>query len=421
MGMAQLAAGVKRLAAKNTAFLTVLQKLWAWSRSGLYGCYRLFCRIDPKLIVLESYYGMAYACNPKALYEELQRDPRFAEYRFVWAFQKPGAPEERPAGARTTVVTHNSHAYKKAMASARYYVANSMAPNYIRFKKGQIYVQTWHGTPLKRLGCDIEVDGNAVNTVKEIHTRYKDRAARFDYMLSPSRFCTEKLISAFALDELNKTDIVLETGYPRNDFLFRYTEEDVRRIRRRLNLPEGKKLLLYAPTFRDNQTKGDVFTYQCPLDFHSLCNTLGEEWIILFRAHYLVANQFDFSAYAGRVADVSGVDDVNELYVISDGLLTDYSSVFFDYANLKRPILFYMYDLAEYRDSIRNFYVSLEDLPGPVTETQAALEQAIVPLLNAFVYDDAYRRFNERFNYLDDAESAKRALAIILSEKESFC
>lgn len=421
MGLTQFAAKIKRYAAQNTFVLTTLQTVWAFLRSCLYRVYSLCFRIDPHLVVLESYYGMAYACNPKALYEEMQRDARFSNYRFVWAFQKEGTPEERPNGVRTTIVTHNSHAYKKAMASAHYYIANSMAPNYIRFKKKQVYVQTWHGTPLKRLGCDITVDGNAVNTVSEIHNRYRERAARFDYMLSPSRFCTEKLDSAFALGEQNKSHIVLETGYPRNDFLFRFTEADVAAIKQRLQLPNDKKLLLYAPTFRDNQTKGDVFTYQCPLDFRSLCETLGEDWIILFRAHYLIANQFDFSAHRGRVVDVSGIDDINELYVISDGLLTDYSSVFFDFANLKRPIMFYMYDLAEYRDSIRNFYISLDELPGLITETQEELEKNIGSVMNHFEYTENYRRFNERFNYLDDAYSAHRALSIIFSEKERSC
>ncbi len=405
---------IKRWTSQHTTCFVLLQKLWEWFRTFTYAFYALFFRMDPHLIVLESYYGKAYACNPKAMYEEMQRDKRFKDYRFVWAFQNAAQRTALPDGARTTVVEHNSSAYKKAMARAHYYIANSMAPNYIRFKKGQVYVQTWHGTPLKRLGCDIEVDGNRVNTVKEIHTRYRDRASRFDYMLSPSRFCSEKLISAFALDDLNKEHIVLETGYPRNDFLFRYTLSDVQDILTRYGIPSDKKRLLYAPTFRDNQTKGGVFTYRCPMDFNALSKVLGDEYVILFRAHYLIADQFDFSAYDGRVINVSDIDDVNELYVISNALLTDYSSVFFDYANLSRPVMFYMYDLSEYRDSIRNFYIDLSELPGPIWQTEEELLERLPIYLQEFIPSTAYRRFQKMFNYLDDAYSARRALEKII-------
>ena len=104
---------------------------------------------------------------------------------------------------------------------------------------------------------------------------------------------------------------------------------------------------------------------------------LGQEYVILFRAHYFISGQYDFGAYDGFVIDVSGLDDVNDLYLVSDLLITDYSSVFFDYANLNRPILFYMYDYEAYKTQMRDFYLDIHTLPGPVVKTQEELLKTI--------------------------------------------
>ena len=130
-----------------------------------------------------------------------------------------------------------------------------------------------------------------------------------------------------------------------------------------------------------------------------------------------MANQFDFAAYEGFVWDVSQYPDINELYVVSDLLITDYSSVFFDYANLKRPILFYMYDLAAYRDDIRGFYLDLKELPGPIVETEEALIQAIPQALEQDAYDEKYQRFHARFNALDDGHASERVVKRLLETK----
>ena len=145
-------------------------------------------------------------------------------------------------------------------------------------------------------------------------------------------------------------------------------------------MPEGKKVILYAPTFRDNQKLDKAYSYGFTLEmnFDHLLDTLGEDYVILFRPHYFVASQFDFAKYEGRVFNVADVDDVNEVYIISDMLITDYSSVFFDYAILKRPILLFMYDLELYQGQLRDFYIDLKELPFPILRTQEQLEEAIL-------------------------------------------
>ena len=178
-----------------------------------------------------------------------------------------------------------------------------------------------------------------------------------------------------------------------------------------------KKYILYAPTWRDNQHQAGIgYTYKTEVDFDKLKANLGDEYIILFRAHYLVANSFDFDKYKGFVYDVSKVNDINHLYVISDLLVTDYSSVFFDYANLKRPEIFYMYDLEAYGNEIRGFYIDLDELPGPIVQTEDELIKAINNAETDRSYDEKYKAFNDKFNYLDDGKAAQRVTEAIIEE-----
>jgi CDP-glycerol glycerophosphotransferase len=133
---------------------------------------------------------------------------------------------------------------------------------------------------------------------------------------------------------------------------------------------------------------------------------------VLFRAHYLVASAFDFAAQGGFVIDVSKTGDINDLYVISDVLVTDYSSVFFDYANLRRPVVFYMYDLEHYAHELRGFYLDIDELPGPIVRTTAELVDAIKTAGESSDADkERYERFCARFTYLDDGHASERVLS----------
>ncbi len=371
--------------------------------------------VDDKLIVFESYMGRQYSCNPRALYEYMLSDERFDNYKFVWAFKDIRRAASFPLLKHARIIKYGSSEYLRAVAAAKIYITNSNAPSGIIRKPNQIFLQTWHGTPLKRLRCDIEAEyGNARNSLQEIRMKNDMDIVRYDYLLSSCPFTTDKFTSAFNLKQLDKEDMIIETGYPRNDILFRYDSTDQRKLRNDLNLPSNKKIILYAPTFRDNQHKaGKGYVYDVKINFDKLREALGDEYVILFRAHYFVANAFDFQKYEGFVYDVSGIDDIKELYIISDILITDYSSVFFDYANLKRPILFYMYDLDEYSNDIRGFYLSLDELPGKIVKTEEALIDAICT--ESFVYDEKYQRFNRTYNCLEDGDASKRVVDRILT------
>ena len=142
--------------------------------------------------------------------------------------------------------------------------------------------------------------------------------------------------------------------------------------------------------------------------------------MILFSAHYFVANSIDLSKYEGFVINTNGImDDINEAYIISDIIMTDYSSVFFDFANLKRPMLFYMYDIDDYKGNLRDFYLDLDELPGPIAKTQDELEKNLENIDEiSEKYKEKYKKFNEKFNYLDDKDATIRVINKIFKLKE---
>ncbi len=364
--------------------------------------------LDPHLVLFDSFQSRHYNDNPKALYLELLGDERYAAFHCVWVLRDPAAMGQLAAMPRTRVVAYDSPAYRRALTQAGYIVTNSMMPPFFKRRRGQCLIQTWHGTPLKRLGCDLTLDANQFDTVRRIHRRYIRQARQFSWLLSPSAFCSQKFTSAFSLESLHKQDILIERGYPRNDRLSSFTQEEVERLRRELDIPPDAKVVLYAPTFRDNQQQDGEYVYTPALDFGRLADALGDRVILLFRAHYFVASRFDFSRYGGRVRDVSTVEDINDLYLVSDLLITDYSSVFFDYTILHRPVVFYMYDQEEYQHRLRDFYLDLSELPGPIVRQPEELAEPVRRLLTSFVPDARYLAFCQKYNPYEDGHSSHR-------------
>ena len=373
-------------------------------------------RIGEKTIIFCAYNGASYACSPKAIYEYMAKSGNYGDYEFVWAFREPERYKFLEQGANTRVVKIRTKEYNRALARARYWIFNYKIPDFLKPRKGQVFVQCWHGTPLKRLGFDLIHFDNPLNTVEDMKRRYRKEARKFAYFISPSRFASEKFISAWNLKETGRESIMLETGYPRNDFLFNYTEEDARRIRARLNIEgDGRKVMLYAPTYRaDQHESGTGHTFSLELDFDRLKERLESEYIVLVRLHYFVADTLDFAKYKGFALDVSSIDDISELYIIADVLVTDYSSAIFDFANLKRPQVFYMYDLEHYRDESNGFYIDLEELPGPIAKTQDELLAALENAAKGFAYSEKYRAFNAKYNSLDDGRAAERVVKMVI-------
>lgn len=375
-------------------------------------------KVKDNLIFLEAYSGRFYSCSPKAMYEYILSDSNYDKYSFVWSFTNPENYSNLKS-RRTKVVKYKSLRHYIYRSKAKYWIVNGWINHRTKKKADQIMVQCWHGTPLKRLRVDtVKNTQNATMTYDDIVKANKLDVVRYDYLISPSRFCTEVFTSAFDLKSLGKEDILIEKGYPRNDFLLTYEKRDLDSIRLRLGIGNSKKIILYAPTWRDDSyDKDQGFIIDNPIDFDEWRDRLSEDYIILFRAHYQVAKLLDIDKYKGFVYDVSDLDDINELYVISDILITDYSSVFFDYSNLKRPILFYMYDIEHYRDNLRGFYIDLDELPGPILSSTQELIESILSIDDVSKeYESKYNEFVGKYNPLEDGMSSKRVVKEILGK-----
>lgn len=379
-----------------------------WSLQAYYKWKKLFYlrsfakkeETQEKTVIFEAYMAKKYACSPKALYEAMCADKKYDSWRKIWAFREPEKFKYLEKKPNTEVVGFRTVAYYRAYAQAKYWITNSRLPRELEPKQEQEYIQCWHGTPLKKLGFDLVHYTEKGSTLEEVRDNYWQEARRITGMPSPSPFYTEKMISAFHLKEAGKTQVFTEWGYPRNDRLFSSDEQEIPGIREKLGIPGGKKVILYAPTWRENQhVPGEAYRYRLEVDFDKWKKALGSKYIVLFRAHYLVAEQYDFSRWKDFVYNVSDRDDVNDLYLVSDVLITDYSSVFFDFANLVRPILFYMYDYEAYRKEMRDFYFEEELLPGPVIRDEEKLLQCLSDISAVEKeYSGKYEKFNRTFN-----------------------
>ncbi|WP_296240929.1 CDP-glycerol glycerophosphotransferase family protein [uncultured Faecalicoccus sp.] len=396
-------------------FLRLIKK-WAGKLIRLlYKMLYRFVSVDDKQVIFISFHGRGYSDNPRAIYEAMIQDPRWQGYRFIWFIKHHKKKGLQIPGAE--IKEYFSFSYFYHLSKAKFWVVNCKLPLYICKKPEQVYLQTWHGTPLKRLAHDIDVAEDttfyrsAVSYEQMCHS-YDVDVARYNYMISPNAFCTEVFPHAFGIDPQR----LVETGYPRNDFIVNATQEQILSIKNRLQLPMDKKIILYAPTWRDNSYVSAGYTFELKADFRLWKKILGEDFIVLFKPHYLIINKYqDDPSLKGFLYSIPAAAEINELYVISDILITDYSSVFFDYAILKRPMYFYMYDLENYASDLRGFYLDItKDLPGKIYRSEEKLCQDI----QAGVYDRSkLDDFSKRFNNLDDGHASKRVLDLLAGEQ----
>jgi CDP-glycerol glycerophosphotransferase len=381
----------------NFGKLLEMDNMWR-IKAAIY--YKIFNtkEINERQIIFCSFRGDFYSDSPKYLYEYLYENYS-DEYDFVWVLNDksveiPGNPKK---------VKRFSIDFYREVARSKYWVINGRQSVVLSKRKDQVIVSTWHGTPLKKLGLDI---GNVHTRDPFLKHSYVEVSREWDYLISPNRYTTNILKSAFGYEKE-----IFESGYPRNDILYNAGEDKVSQIRADLKIPADKKIILYAPTWRDDEfiDIGQV-KFKLQLELDKLKEALGDEYVILVRTHYFISNNLDLEGVEDFAVDVSKYDDIAELYLISDILITDYSSVFFDFANLKRPILYYTYDLEKYENVLRGFYIDIhEDVPGPLLKTTEEVIDAIENIDSIKAeYHDKYDRFYDEFCSIEDGNASKR-------------
>lgn len=398
---------IAKRARRHSAFQTMKRTIFHWKRIRTMIYKKVFLRgpVDEKTILFECFFGRNYSDSPKYIFEYISKNFP-GEYTCVWSFRKK---TKLPYPAKQ--VRRFSLKYYYYMAKSKYFVFNIRQPKSFVKRKGQVFLETWHGTPLKRLVFDqVEVTGASPMHKQQVYDQSRD----WDYLIAPNQFSSDIFRSCFMYDKE-----MLETGYPRNDILHlpeKEQEKKVDWIKETLGLPKDKKVILYAPTWRDNEfyDKGQYrFTLQ--LDLKKMQEKLGDEYVLVLRTHYYIVNVLDLSEYEGFVYNASTYDDIAHLYLISDVLITDYSSVFFDYANLKRPILFFMYDIEKYRDTLRGFYMDVDkELPGPILLESDQVIESIEKLPQISKdYEKKYQQFYEKYCGWENGTSAEKVVKAV--------
>ncbi|PSU14314.1 teichoic acid biosynthesis protein F [Photobacterium gaetbulicola] len=363
-------------------------------------------KVTPNKIIFECFQGKSIADSPFAIYKKMVSLAN--NFEFVWVVNSE--PNDRlnriVADSNIKLVQFGTKEYDHEYATAAFWITNCRLPFRFVKRKGQKYVQCWHGTPLKRLGLDVKASAYATSSLKGMYFSYLADSKRYDHFISPSEYASECFCSSFGIEPGK----IIEQGYPRNDVLTNDVDnaEKLDAIRQSLGIEPGKKVILYAPTWRDNQYSKETggFYFDNPLETEHFLSSFDDSYVFLFRGHYFS----DSHKTQSRFVDVSTYNDVNDLYLISDALITDYSSVFFDYAILNRPIFFYMYDRAVYEKDVRGFYIDIDqDLPGPIFYDSHSLADALKSLKTV-----SHKPFNERFNPYEDGCSTDRVIEKIL-------
>ena len=319
--------------------------------------YPEYCKapLNNRMIVFGSMWGSKFSCNPRAVYEYIQE--HHPEYECVWIF----TDERTPITGNGRRVRIGSLEYYKVLAEAKYLVNNvNFEDDYIK-RDGQIEIQTMHGTPLKTLGFDVK---DEMPTVED-QRRLERRVSRWNYLVVQGEFMVEKADPIY-----HYTGEMLRTGYPRTDGLYRSSDTDD--IRSRLGIPKDKKVILYAPTWRVRNS------FDMALDLEKMRKAFSDEYVLLIRIHYFASSGYTVPADNKFIFNLNDYANAEDLYKISDMMITDYSSIMFDYALLNKPLIFFAYDLNSYAGATRGVYFDIRtEAPGPIVYTTEELIDTI--------------------------------------------
>ncbi|SES88747.1 CDP-glycerol glycerophosphotransferase [Oceanobacillus limi] len=360
------------------------------------------------MIFYEAYHGRSMTGNPFAIFTYLLEDPSFRDYQHIWAISDLSKiPNQYRNLKNVTFVSYHSQEYARYLATAKYLINDTSFPAYFQKRKDQIYTNTWHGTPLKTLGMDIKNRG--VTDHKNIQRNFLFA----DFIVSPNKYTAEKLLKSHDVNSIYGGKI-LDTGYPRVDLMYKANKKELKRI---LAVPENKKIILYAPTWRGKLGKEEDQSKRIQKDVKKIQENIGSDYLVLVKSHYY-ATKF-FKEQGLEHLCVPDRIDTNELLSVVDVLITDYSSIFFEFLPTKKPILFYAYDAEDYQRE-RGTYMEMDELPGPLCMSVNQVIDCIQDLDRVTnKYNDVYHSFLNTFCYHDNGQSTARLVDTIFHGKVS--
>lgn len=341
-------------------------------------------------ILFIGYYGSQYGCNPKYLSEYFSKADN--SLKIIWTFIEPS----KYTLNNIIKVKYYSIRYFYELSTSKVIITNYRLPQYFKKRSNQTYIQTWHSSLRLKM-----IENDAVETIPTSYIKMaKHDSRQIDILLSGCEFSTQIFKRAFWYD-----GEILECGTPRCDILFNQDKALISKLKTNLGIPTDVKLLLYAPTFRKDNSL-DAYD----IDFNHLKTTLEKNanWKILIRLHpHLLNLSKELVEKYDDVIDVTNYDDIQELLLISDLLITDYSSLMFDYLITEKPCFIYASDLNNYLKKDRNIYFDITKLPFPLCQSNNELCQTINEFNNS-KYTTAIRHFNQQIGSFEDGNACKR-------------
>ncbi|MBU5268068.1 bifunctional glycosyltransferase/CDP-glycerol:glycerophosphate glycerophosphotransferase [Virgibacillus proomii] len=366
-----------------------------------YICKRIIEKLPVKKnwILFESHMGKQFSDSPKYIYLELCKKKR-RKYKFFWSLEQPDLIDI-PGSAKK--VKRNSLKHYYYLNRSKYWVDNQGMAHLTKKKSDQVYLQTWHGTPLKKMGY--EQKGILEKNEKK---KLKLQTRSWDYFISPNPYSTKVFKKAFRY-----SGEVLEVGYPRNDILKNFSKMTADNIRRKLDIANANKIILFAPTFRDWEP--DAFR-KIYYDLYKISQCIKDtNTILLIRLHYLLSDKLSNIQLPYNIKNVSSYQDIQELYLITDILITDYSSVMFDFSILNRPIIFYCYDLEEYIARRGTYFNLVNKAPGPICRSINEVLYFINNSEELSKYLEDVKGFRSEFGMLEDGNATSRVISKIFN------
>lgn len=363
--------------------------------------------VNENMVFYEAYHGASMTGNPYAVFTYLLEDLKYQHLHHVWALvDESHVPSSIRFNPRVTIVQYKGRDYAKYLAMAKYLINDTSFPFYFHKREEQVYANIWHGTPLKTMGMDIKQRGFAN------HKNIQRNFLFTDYLVSPNRYTYEKLLKSHDIETLFNGQ-VLDTGYPRVDLMY---QADKDKLRQQLGVFTAKKVVLYAPTWRGELGNEKNESEKILEDVKNIQANI-DEGVVLLKAHYYTEKFFEEQGLGHFL--VPNTFDTNEVLSIVDVLITDYSSIFFEFLRTERPVIFYAYDEEEYQAK-RGTYLQVSELPGPVCravdEVVEALNQADEVAVD---YQGVRRAFVERFCYHDDGDATRRFVEVVFDGKSS--
>jgi len=366
--------------------------------------------INEKMIMYESYHGKNMTCSPLAIFETMIHDPEYKDMLHVWALNdiENYYAQQYSHYPNVTFVKVNSTGYIKALTESKYLINNVTFPPYFQKKEGQVYINTWHGTPLKTLGKDMKGTPGQ-------HKNIQRNLLHSDYIFNPNRFTADTINKSHDLEGIYD-GFVVDEGYPRIDNTI--NNQNPERIRKILNIDINKKIILYAPTWRGEVGKVNNISDNIEEILATLSSNIPEGYTLLLKVHTLV---FKHIQQNNKLAASCVPDwvDTNELLSVVDVLITDYSSIFFDYMKRLKPILFFVYDRKQYEEE-RGLYLNLEDMPGPLCYSNEELINNLHNINEVHEkYYETHTKLIEQYNYNDDGHASDRFKQIVFKNNYS--